>query len=187
MTKAQGMTLLTGEKTQGDFGFLISDCGYQGFTSAIRNPQSAIAMTLVELLVVLGIIGLILGMSVPALSTYTKQVRLKTAIRQVVGVVSLARSLAISSHEEHALVVDAEHQEIRIVNLVSGEPLEHVVRLPSSVSVAVQVGGQEAPEPKVVFRPTGSLAGRTTSIILTDHQRQHTITVSGVTGAVSVE
>ena len=54
-------------------------------------------MTLVELLVVLGIIGLILGISVPGLSAYANQARLKAATRNVVGLLSLARSLAPTS------------------------------------------------------------------------------------------
>ena len=144
-------------------------------------------MTLVELLVVLGIIGLILGMGVPALTSYTKQIRLKTATRQIVGLISLARSVAISSHEAHALIVDPEHEEIRVFNVASGESLEQVVRLPSSVTVELQVAGQPAAETQLVFRPSGSLMGRTTSLVLTDQHKRYTITVTGTTGAVFVQ
>ena len=149
--------------------------------------RSSTGMTLVELLVVLGIIGLIVGMSVPALTSYTKQVRLRTTTRQIIGMISLARSLAISSHEAHALVVDHERQEIRLVNMVSGESLEQVVRLPASVSLEVRMGGGPSPETRLVFRPTGSLIGRTTTFVLADQHKQQSITVSGATGAVAVE
>ena len=74
-------------------------------------------MTLVELLVVLGIIGLIVGMGLPSFTHYAQHLRLNAAVRQVVGLVSLARSAAISSHEEHAVTVDAEHRELRIVKV----------------------------------------------------------------------
>jgi Tfp pilus assembly protein FimT len=144
-------------------------------------------MTLVELLVVLGVIGLIVGMSVPAMIGYAQQFRLKAATRQVVGLVSLARSLAISSHEDHSVVVDPERREIRVINMASGEALEQVVRLPSSVSLDVQVGGTSSPETQVVFRPTGALTGRTVSLVLADRDKVHTITVTGTTGAISVK
>jgi Tfp pilus assembly protein FimT len=144
-------------------------------------------MTLVELLVVLGVIGILLGLSVPGLASYSKQVRLKTTIRQVVGLVSLARSLAISSHEDHAVIVDPEHQEIRVLRVASGESLEQTVRVPSSVTLEVQVGGEPAAETQLVFRPTGSLAGRSVSLVLSDREKQHTITVAAATGAISVE
>ena len=144
-------------------------------------------MTLVELLVVLGIIGLILGISVPGMTTYANQVRLKAATREVVGLLSLARSLAISSHEDHAVVIDPERREITVENTVSGEALERVIRLPTSISVEVTVSGEPAQEPRVVFRPTGSLAGRTASITLADRHTSHTVTISSITGAVTVE
>lgn len=144
-------------------------------------------MTLVEILVVLGIIGLILGISVPGLTTYANKTRLKAATRQVVGLVGLARSVAISAHEDHALHVDAERRELTVENLVSGEMLERVVRLPPSVTVEVQEAGAPAPEARIIFRPTGSLSGRTASIILADRHGRNTVTVSSITGAVTVD
>ena len=143
-------------------------------------------MTLVELLVVLGIIGLIVGISVPPLARYAKQIRLKAATREVVGLLSLARSLAISSHEDHAVVIDSEDQQLRVVNVSSGEALEQTVRFPSSVSIAVEVAGEPSAENQLVFRPSGSLASRTTSLVLADGQHRHVITVTGTTGAITV-
>jgi len=144
-------------------------------------------MTLVELLVVMGVIGMILGISLPSLVGYAKTVRVKTAVRQVTGLVSLARSQAISVHENHAVVIDQDRGEIRVVNETSGEPLEQAVRLPSSVTLKLQSGGQPSSETQFVFRPTGSLLGRTVSLVLSDHDKRYTITVSGSTGAVSIE
>ena len=144
-------------------------------------------MTLVELLVVLGIIVMIVGMSVPALSHYADQLRLKAATRQVVGLMLLARSMAISSHTDHKVVIDPEQHRLTVVNVASGETLEQVVRLPSSITVEVEIGGQPSEETNVVFRPTGSLAGRTTSFILADREKHHTVTVTGATGAVTLQ
>ena len=144
-------------------------------------------MTLVEILVVLGIIGLILGIAIPGLAAYANKTRLKAATREVVGLVGLARSVAISAHEDHALLVDAERRELSVENLASGKRLERVVRLPDSVTVEVQVAGVQAPESRLVFRPTGSLSGRTASIILADRQGRNTVTVSSITGAVTVD
>ena len=144
-------------------------------------------ITLVELLVVMGVIGLILGMSVPSISTYGAQLRVKATTRQVVGLLSLARSLAISSRDNHAVVVDQERLEVSIMNVASGERLEHVVRIPKEVTVDVQAGGEAAAEAQVVFRPTGALEGRTLQLVIAGRDHSHTITVTGTTGAVSVE
>ena len=152
------------------------------------SPQPlARAMTLVELLVVLGIIGLIVGMSVPALTGYAKQARLKTTTRQIMGLLALARSMAISSHEDHAVVIDRQQGWLSVVNLTSDEALERVVRLPKGVSLEVEVGGESSQETEFVFRPTGGLTGRTVSLVVADRDQHNTITVTSVTGAVSLK
>ncbi len=143
-------------------------------------------MTLIEILVVLGVIGIILGMGVPALLGYGKGVRLKTTTRQVVGLITLARSLAIGSRQDHAVIVDPERREVRIVNQASGETFERLVHLPEPLSVELKVGGEPAAEGQLVFRSSGSLTGRTVSIVLSDGTREQTIAVTGATGAVSV-
>ena len=145
------------------------------------------AMTLVEILVVLGIIGLILSIAVPGLGTYANKARMKSATREIVGLVGLARSVAISSHEDHAVIVDAERKTVSVENLKTGKTLERVVSLPSALTVEVQVAGEPAAESRVVFRPTGSLNGRTTSIVLADRDQRHTITVSSITGSVTAD
>ena len=144
-------------------------------------------MTLVELLVVLAIIGVILSISMPGLTGYAKRIRLKTTTRQLIGLLSLARSRAISSHEDHAVVVDAEQREARVVDTVSGEALEQKLRWPQAMRIDVQVGGKPAAEPHVLFRPTGGLSGRTVVLVVADRTEHLTITVIGTTGAVSVE
>ena len=144
-------------------------------------------MTLVELLVVLGVIGIILAISVPGLAGYAKQLRLKTATRQTIGLLSLARSLAISSRTNHTVVVDEERGAIQVINEATDETLEQMVRLPSSVSVALESGGEPSPTLSLTFRATGALAGRTVVFILADRDRRQTILVTGATGAVSVQ
>ena len=144
-------------------------------------------MTLVELLVVLGVIGIILAITVPGLAGYAKQLRLKAATRQTIGLLSLARSLAISSRTDHTVVVDEERGAIQIINEATGEPLEQMVRLPSSVSVALESGGEPSPTLSLTFRATGALAGRTVRFILADRDRRQTIQVTGATGAVSLQ
>lgn len=158
-----------------------------GFKSAIRNPQSAMAMTLMEILVVLSVIGIIVGMSIPAFSRYASQARLKATTRQVVGLLSLARSFSISQHADHTVKIDTQTGQVTVVNQASGEALEEKVRLPKGVSLEVQVAGKPAESPEVAFRSTGALTGRSVSLILSDQKKQATITVTASTGAITVD
>ncbi|MBI1992674.1 MAG: GspH/FimT family pseudopilin [Candidatus Omnitrophica bacterium] len=142
---------------------------------------------MVELLVVMAIIGMVVAISAPSLARFTTRLRLNAATRQVTSLLSLARSVAISSHEEHAVILDAARRELRVVGVTSGTALDPVVRLPASVTVQMMMGGQPASETQFVFRPTGSLTGRSVSLVLADRERQSTVTVSGTTGTVSVQ
>ena len=156
---------------------------------SIGNPPASRSanrrsMTLVELLVVLGIIGLVVGMSVPGLIHYSTQLHLKVSTQQLIRLLLLARSTAISSHTDQAVVVDQEKREVRITNTASGESLEQIVHLPPSVTLELWSGEQPLSENQFVFRSTGSLIGRSVLLVLSDRQRQKTITITGATGAV---
>jgi Tfp pilus assembly protein FimT len=137
--------------------------------------------------VVLGIMGVIVGMSAPALTRYAASARLKATTRELVGLLSLSRSLSVGSQQAHLVRVDPEARTVTVTNTVSNEALEQVVRLPKSVAIEVLVGDEPAPAPELTFRPSGALAGRTTVIRLSDESRQQVVTVTGPTGAVTVE
>ncbi len=151
----------------------------------LRRRSSSRAFTLVELLVVIGIIGIILATSVPALSGYATQVRLKTATREIVGLLLLARSLAISHHAPQSVVIDLEQGELSLDG-ATGDLASRRVRLPPAIQIEVtESDGSERSQ--VTFQPSGALAGRSISIALSNGKRTQTILVTGVTGAVLVQ
>ncbi len=184
MIKAPETTLSTGEfcprlKAEGRRQLL--------HPSSLQPPASSYGITLIELLVVLGIIALVVGIGVPAMTGYAKQMRLKTATRQVVGLLSLARSLAISSHADHAVSVDRAQHEVTVMNTATEEPLEQRVRLPEAITVDVRIGDASSSETQVVFRSTGALVGRSMSLVLANDEKSHTVTITGPTGAITVQ
>lgn len=160
------------------------ETGDRGRMSPNRNGP---AITLMELLVVLSIIAAIVGMGVPAMARYSAQVRLKAAVRQAAGFLSLARSLSIGSEAGHTVIVDAPRRLMTVVDNASGEMLEQKFHLPQGIDIQVTAAGEAVTPPEIAFQPSGSLRGRTTALIFKDQEKSVTITVSAVTGAISID
>jgi len=137
--------------------------------------------------VVLGIMGLMLGIGVPGLVAYARQARLRATARQVVGLVSLARSSAISSRQERVVVFDEEGQEIRVEAPSSGETMEQVVRLPTGMAVDLRIGGEVPAQPRFAFRSSGALTGRSVALMLSHAGHERTISVTAATGSIALE
>jgi Tfp pilus assembly protein FimT len=139
---------------------------------------------LIELLVVMAIIGMLLAVSVPALSRYAGQARLKAAARETVGLLSLARSLAIGSRSVRTVIIDGAQHQLLIHESLEAEP--RLVRLASSVTVAATAHGE--PIQSIVFKPTGGLeATGAVTITLSNGTKSQTVTVASTTGSISVQ
>lgn len=135
----------------------------------------------------MGIIGILVATSVPSLLNYSKQVRLKTSTREIIGLFSLARSLAISSRSERTIAIDPDAGELTIEETVE-EPEPRRVRLASSVKVTVSTQSRSASGPmRVVFQPSGALKGPSVSLTLASGPKTQTILVTSTTGGVFLQ
>lgn len=143
--------------------------------------------TLIELLVVMGIIGMLFAVSLPSLTSYTQSFRIKTATREVVGLLSLARSLAISSRKPRTITFEPEERRLVLEPITdTEEPRE--VRLAKGVDIAADIGGAEADEGwTITFQPSGSLAHRAVTLRLSNNQKEQAIFIAAATGAVMIQ
>ena len=156
------------------------------------NQASPVAarhgFTLVEMLVVLGIIGLILASSVPAMTEYAKKARLEGATRQIAGLVSLARAMAISAHAQRTVLIDFDERELSIEETLDRDEPRRV-RLPAAVEIEVesQESEQQSGPYRLVFQPSGSLAGRSATLLVSTNNRTRTIQILAATGAMLID
>lgn len=161
------------------------------FSVKDRLYSTGCGFTLVEMLVVLAIIIMLLGLSLPFTTGFGKGLRLKTAATAILGTLRVARSNAITYREKYVVMFDIENSQYWIEDL-SGKIFERKSGLPSSIKFKVQGEGLSDPitfeGDRVVFYPTGAIEGTSGSIIITDKEgNSKTISIIGSTGKISID
>ena len=149
------------------------------------------AFTMIELLVVLGIIAMIIAMGTPAFLKFNAGLQLKTTARQVAELLQVARSQAITLRTTCAVVFDLERRRIAVVD-AGGQELHAPLLLPAAVKLAEpgQPDGSSVTFEggRATFLPTGGLQGRTTTLWLSDARGgAQQITVYASTGRVVLQ
>ena len=133
-----------------------------------------------ELLVVLGVLGLVLALAVPSLGRSLPGLQLQTEARTVAGALREARVLAITGNRETTLVVDVEQ---RTLQLGGGA----VVRLNPQLGISLRAASSEtaaAGTGGISFFPDGTSTGGRVTLSLGERERH--VVVDWLTGKVSV-
>ncbi len=161
--------------------------------SAISYQLSAKrkAFTLVEMLVVLAIIAMLLGISIPFTAGFGKGLRIKTSARAILGVLRVAKSSAITYRKEYTVIFDVENGEYWIED-TDGRILEKKHILPSSIKFKVPDDEEADPitfeDDNIVFYSTGAIEGASGSITIADKRgNSKTISVIGSTGKIIID
>lgn len=79
--------------------------------------------TLIELMIVLGILAVLAGFSIPTLNVYLPGYRTKTAARDLVSELQRARLRAIAKNKRHTLSVNTTAQTITLTEEGNGVPV----------------------------------------------------------------
>lgn len=163
-------------------------------TGQARNLRGKLGMrafTLVEMLVVLAIITMLLGITIPFTSGFGKGLRIKTSSRAIAGVLNVAKSNTITLRRNYTVVFDVKKDQYWIED-AGGKVYEKKYYLPSSVKFKVKDDEEADPvtfeNDRVTFNASGSLEGPSGSVTITDKQGDsRTISVIGSTGKVSID
>jgi len=164
----------------------------------------SMGFTLLELLVVVLIIGLISALVMPRLAASLPGVQLKSTARAVAASLRYARSQAVFESTPYMAILDnrqkllaveplekaidaAESDRLRII--VDGSKFQKVYEFPDEVEFAGS-NTSDADEGRdlfpILFFPGGDSTGGT--IVLKNvRQKQYTVTVDPITGAVEID
>jgi len=145
---------------------------YEFIVRRLKNLPSKRSFTLMEMLVVLAVIVLLLGVSIPFFASFTKGAKLKAATKDIMAVLNTARSLAITKRENYSVNFDYANTPHSFYITAEGGAVhgkEYI--LPSSIRF---YRSQEPENPtsfssgKVTFSPRGGLTSATGSVWITD-------------------
>lgn len=143
------------------------------------------------MLVVLAIIGMLLGISIPFTAGFGKGLRIKTAARAILGTLRVARSNAITYRDKQIVVFDVQGGEYWIEDS-DGNIFEKKRRLPSSIEFKLPDDDKADPvtfeKDTVIFEPTGAVQGLSGYITISDKQGEfRRISIISSTGKVTIE
>ncbi len=139
------------------------------------------AFTLMEMLIVLAVITLLLGISIPFVANFTKGAKLKTAAKDVFAILNTARNLSLTYRKNYSIIFDTSVTPHAYYIIDEDENVyRKKYSLPSSISFSVSDG-------RSTFSSTGGLATGSNSIAIFDSKgASRTITISSATGRIKI-
>ncbi len=145
------------------------------------NSRSQGGFTLIELLVVLLIMGVLITLAPAAFHRIAPGLEMKTAAREVAGVLRQARGQAIRDNRETAVLIDTEAKVYRLDQGARRHELSAALQVTLVTATSEQLDDTRG---RIRFFPDGtSTGGRVT---LSRDDRKFDITVDWLTGLVAI-
>ena len=145
--------------------------------------------TVLESIVVLGIVAIILGMSVPQFSKFIRQSKINSAANQITGVMRTARSYAISKSDNFSVNFNntISPNAIWITDSLSNL-IDKRYELPENVTIARSDGSDPITftDDMVTFKPTGGSIYSGSVYLLSTGGDEKRISVINTTGRVKI-
>ncbi len=136
--------------------------------------------TLTELIVVVGILGMVASMAIPNFMVLHSRAQVRCATEEIASELRLAKQLALTTRDQVRIVIDMDRQEL-VTQFVTRGTTHHVYRYGGKGLVIEEPSaGLE-----IAFYPSGRSATATTIPIHSLEGQTQKLTVS-ITGRVSL-
>lgn len=137
--------------------------------------------SLVELCMVVAIIGIVVGVSVPGWAALAAKHQQRAVMVEIGSELRMARQLAMARHERIRVVVDVEQSELRTECMDCGASLLRRYEFRHKGTTVESM----TTKPELIFQPSGRSATATTLVLIDGRRVPHQITVS-ITGRVTL-
>ncbi|MBU1045197.1 MAG: GspH/FimT family protein [Candidatus Omnitrophica bacterium] len=150
------------------------------------------AFSLIEIIVVLGIITMILGMTTVYFFNYKAGAALKISANNIMAALNQARSWAITRQIEHGVVFDLANSEYRVFakpDLATRQFVNKEMKTSSGVVIESTTLPNDAlisNNPVAVFNITGSAEANASIFLKNSQGEYYTLTIVNATGRVRI-
>ena len=153
-----------------------------------RTTLANSAFSLLELVLVMGIVGVVAGMAAPRFTNATMRYRIAMAARRIAADLSLAQSWAKTSSKSQTVAFDLAGARYRMtgVRTLDNRSLNYEVNLGGDPHLVTLVSADFGGDPNVTFDAYGAPDSGGTVVILAQGT-QKTITLSPYTGKVDIQ
>ncbi len=144
-----------------------------------RGRRRACGFSLLEITIAIAIVATLTALAATSLVPATGRMRLRAEVREIVGLMSDARTRAITTRQVSMIELDASNRRV-----FYGEPLL-VRQLPATMSL--RVAGEEGNRDRlrIVFYPEGSASGG--AFAIDDRYRSIAVLVDWLTGRIAID
>jgi prepilin-type N-terminal cleavage/methylation domain-containing protein len=137
-------------------------------------------VTLLELLIVLMIIAVIVGVSVPALTSGIAGVRLSSASGSVASFFTSSMNRVERREEAAAIVISPKENTVAAFTAASGDKPDRRLTLPQGIMI-------EGDEPRRILLQPGGTIPRLTVVLRNEKGSRRAVRIDPVTGVPSIQ
>lgn len=136
--------------------------------------------TVTELLVVVGIVGILVCMALPNFMTLNARTQVRCTAEEIASELRLAKQLALTNRDRVRILIDLDQREL-VTQFVRSGLTHHVYRY-SDKNLVIE---EPSAGSEILFHPSGRSATATTIHLHSQEGQSQKLTVS-ITGRVSI-
>ncbi len=132
------------------------------------------SFTIIELLIVIGILSILFSIGIPAFRAYQPALQLSGTVREITTDIRYAEKMAVNEQINHGVRFSTSSNQYQIIRFGATEEVLETKSLPDQISFC-QISGLS--ESQVVFNPYGAALESGSVVLINNRNTTTTITI----------